>query len=217
LASLLSFRRGPTPPQCPVTFSFRKPLEMPTARFTTSSNSRVCRRASYVFWLPRRGSCLLLSSNAVTSCPARSLANTSIAQCRNGMEGQPSSASGQLLSGPTIALRPFLRPSAAPDAGPPLFRQCPLQSRHYGLLILRYRLHIFWICFHICLDRHSTLHSPLERFNFFFSKNLKASRYWPLSWLSALPSFRPACSVSIVWRCNDPMSSAQLFTESDPF
>jgi hypothetical protein len=25
------------------------------------------------------------------------------------------------------------------------------------------------------------------------------------------------CSASVVWRCNDPVTSAQLFTQSDPF
>jgi hypothetical protein len=44
----------------------------------------------------------------------RSYMTSYLTPCRNGTAGQPSSGSGQLLPGPTIALGPFLRLSAAP-------------------------------------------------------------------------------------------------------
>jgi hypothetical protein len=62
-------------------------------------------------FLPERPSFRSTSCNIVL---ALSQMTVSLKPCTNGTAGQSSSGSGQLLPGPTIALGPFFRLTAAP-------------------------------------------------------------------------------------------------------
>jgi hypothetical protein len=132
--SLLSFRRKLTPPQCPVTHFPQPDGELDCSLRDLQSESLPdglveCPLASCT-WLPPCASVLysLVAFRAHPSSlespsfmgsswnivPAWSLTTATLARCRNSTAGHPSAGGGQYLSGPTIALGPFLQLSEAP-------------------------------------------------------------------------------------------------------
>jgi hypothetical protein len=110
LTSLLSFRRGPTPP---VTH-FPHPDENP-------DHSLHDLQLEFVFLLTRRSSCLLLRHLMPLSCLARSPTTRPLAQCRNSTAGQPSYGSGRIF----LFISSVVLCALQPDAGPHIGLQVP--------------------------------------------------------------------------------------------
>jgi hypothetical protein len=134
LMSILSFWRETTPPRCPFTH-FPYPDANSKYLLHDLQSDSLLMISLNVLLLPRNSCCLrprplcpclclcharhlfsniVLQELCVKQCPCLILDVVSLAQCRNGTVGQLSSASSQLLPGPTIAMGLFLSLSAVP-------------------------------------------------------------------------------------------------------